>query len=215
MGAKTWMLVCSDDAEPSRILKQVPNLNREKTDELVKELFPKDKLEPIEDGSLSYTNPPDDILYAGCFEGVTVLAAKEFALDFPTKLDARFVGGALGRFAFSHAMHSAVDWLAFSKWENGKLLRALSLSPDSDILEDVGERLPFEIPFWEGKHPATDPEDDEADYPFAFHPLELGEEALKAFFGYQLEGYIDESLLEPEEIPLVGYRRVKKKWKLW
>ena len=115
-------------------------------------------------------------------------------------------------------MHSVVDWFAFAKWENGELTRALSLSPDSGIIENFGERLPFEIDYWEGNHPAIDPEDeDEEDepYPFSFHPLELGEEALKAFFGYQLEGYVDASLLEPESIPLVGYKRKKSKWKLW
>ena len=43
-----------------------------------------------------------------------------------------------------------------------------------------------------------DPEEDPASYPFPFHPLELGEAALQAMFGYQLEGYLASSLLEPE-----------------
>ena len=49
-------------------------------------------------------------------------------------------------------MHSVVDWLAFAKWKNGELVRSLSLSPDSGILEDIGLRLPFEEPFWSSKH---------------------------------------------------------------
>ncbi|MGW3628080.1 DUF6928 family protein, partial [Streptomyces sp. NPDC000880] len=27
-------------------------------------------------------------------------------------------------------MHSVVDWLAFAVWEDGRLIRSLSLSPD-------------------------------------------------------------------------------------
>ena len=110
-------------------------------------------------------------------------------------------------------MHSVVDWLAFAKWNNRNLVRSLSLSPDSGILEDIGQRLAFEEPFWSGQHPATDDED--ADYPFPFHPLELGEVALKEFFGYQLEGFGDSGLFEPESIPLVKYKRKRSMWKMW
>ncbi len=47
-------------------------------------------------------------------------------------------------------------------------------------------------------------------------PLDLGEEALKDRFGYQLEGVIDASLLEPESIPLVRYKRCGASWwKFW
>jgi hypothetical protein len=59
---------------------------------------------------------------------------------------------------------------------------------------------------------ATD--DDESDYPFPFHPLESGEAALKEFFGYQLEGVIDPTLLKPESIPLVKYKHSRSRWKL-
>jgi hypothetical protein len=94
-----------------------------------------------------------------------------------------------------------------------QLARPIGLSPDSGILEDIGQRLPFEKPYWSGQHPATD--DDLNGYPFPFHPLELGEAALKEFFGYQLEGFIDPTLLEPESIPLVKYKRSRSRWKFW
>jgi hypothetical protein len=110
-------------------------------------------------------------------------------------------------------MHSVVDWFAYAQWINGELVRSISLSPDSGILEDIGRRLPFEEPFWSGRHPATDGNDD--GYPFPFHPLELGEAALKEFFGYQLEGFIDPALIEPESIPLVKYKRSRSLWKSW
>lgn len=109
-------------------------------------------------------------------------------------------------------MHSVVDWFACAQWTNGQLVRSLSLSPDSGILEDIGRRLPFEVPFWSGEHPATNSDDD---YPFPFHPLELGEAALKEFFNYQLEGFIDPTLLQAESIPFVKYKRSRSKWKFW
>ena len=48
-----------------------------------------------------------------------------------------------------------------------------------------------------------------------FHPPELGEAALKDFFGYQLEGILDPELLQPEAIPLIKYKRKRSWWKIW
>jgi hypothetical protein len=208
VGAKTWMLVHADENPAAAV--RGGQLNRDSTLQLAKSLFPKDKLAPIGDGDLSYTCPPDDELHAGCFQGVSVMAAKEFGIDYPSKLPVSFIRGHGA--VYLHAMHSVVDWFAFAIWNNGQLVRSLSLSPDSGILEDLGGRLPFEEPFWLGQHPAVDGEDK---YPFQFHPLELGEAALKEFFGYQLEGPIDRSLLEPESVPLIKYKRSRSQWKLW
>lgn len=214
MGAKTWMIVYSD-GNAAASLKQNSALDRDKTVELVKELFSQEKLELINDGDLSYTCPPDDIIYAGYFSGVFVVAAKEFGIDYPSKLPVAFLNANYGDTIQLHAMHSVVDWLAFAVWRNGELERSLSLSPDSGILEDIGEKLHFEIPYWNGEHPAVDPEEEEEDYPFQFHPLDLGEAALRDFFGYVLEGMVDASLIEPEEITLLGFKRSKPWWKFW
>jgi hypothetical protein len=100
-------------------------------------------------------------------------------------------------------MHSVVDWFAFAVWRCGRLERSLSLSPDSGVLEDIGAKLAFERPYWAGEHPAVEPDED---YPFPFHPLDLGEAALAEFFGYQLEGFM-ENLLEADEIALMRYKR--------
>ena len=48
--------------------------------------FQTEKLEPIGDGDLSYTCPPDNEVHIGCFPGVSVVAAKEFGIDYPSKL---------------------------------------------------------------------------------------------------------------------------------
>lgn len=86
------------------------------------------------------------------------------------------------------------------------------IAPDSGVLEDIGQKLPFEEPFWSGKHPATDEEEDT--YPLPFNPLEMGEVVLKEFFGYQLEGFGDPAPIDPESVPLLRFKR-KRWWKMW
>ena len=71
MGAKTWMLVYAN-AKASDALNRVPTLDRDATLQLATRLFPKDKLEPLGDGDLSYTCPPDDELHIGCFSEVSI-----------------------------------------------------------------------------------------------------------------------------------------------
>ncbi len=217
MGAKTWMLVYAD-RNARELLAACPKLDRDATFRLAAQLFPEDRLVPLDDVDLSYTSPPDDEIHIGCFPGLSVVAAKEFAIDCPSKLRPNFLAGTGAQFVYLHAMHSVVDWFAFAVWRAGKLERSLSLSPDDGVLEDIGQRMFFEHPYWSGQHPAIDPEDeDEGDspYPFPFHPLELGDAALREFFGYQLEGYVDPSLLEPEVVPLARFKRKSSKFKFW
>ncbi|WP_189400631.1 DUF6928 family protein [Arenicella chitinivorans] len=215
MGAKTWMIVYSDD-QPSNKFKRYPKPDLEKTISLLNRLFPNEKLEKTDDGDLSFTCPPNDMIFAGHFDGISVVAAKEFGIDNPSKIDRRFISESPFKKAYIHAMHSVVDWFAFAKWEDRELTRSLSLSPDSGIIEDFGEKFEFELPYWKGAHPAIDrSEEDDEEYPFKFHPLELGEEFLKELFGYQLEGFEGSELIEPEKIRLYGFKRPKPWWRLW
>jgi hypothetical protein len=214
MGAKTWMLVYAD-CDVREALRAMPQLDREATWKLVTMLFPGEKLESWGDGDLLNTSPPDDEISIGCFPGVSIIAAKEFGIDYPSQLDESFRAAGGSGAIYLHAMHSVVDWFAFAHWSDGKLLRSLSLSPDSGILEDIGQRLPFEEPYWSGRHPAIDDDEEEDAYPFPFHPLELGEAALLEFFGYQIEGRFDVMLFDPEAIPLVQYKRSRRKWSFW
>jgi hypothetical protein len=207
MGAKTWMLVYSD-TNARTALQGRPVLDRDATLRLARIIFPGEKLASIGDGDLSFTCPPDDELHIGCYPGISIVAAAEFGIDYPSQLPKAFVNAGGGGTVYLHAMHSVVDWFAYGQWVNGTLLRSLSLSPDSGVLEDFGQRLPFEEPYWSGQHPVSGDEDED-DYPLPFHPLELGEAALREFFGYQLEGFLDPALLEPESISLIRYRRSK------
>src|SRR3990172_449107 len=214
MGAKTWMLVYANGS-PREILKSSPQLDRGETVRLAGVLFPSEKLSPLEDGDLSFTCPPDDEVHIGCFAGLAVIAAKEFGIDYPSKLQSKFLKSAPGQTIYLHAMHSVVDWFAYAVWSDGQIQRSLSLTPDSGVLEDLGSRLPFEEPYWSGQHPVFDSDEEESDYPFPFHPLELGDAALGELFGYHLEGAIDPTLLEPETIPLLRFKRSRPWWKRW
>ena len=215
MGAKTWMLVYSD-GDVASVLRESPSLDRARSDEVAKRLFPDDNLEAVGDGSLYDTCPPKEEAYLGCFPGVTFVAADECGIDRPSQLPGVFLNHDLGSHIYLHAMHSVVDWFAFAAWESGELKRSLSLSPDDGVMEDIGERFEFEEPYWSGAHPAVDDEEEDA-YPFRFHPLELGEAALHSLFGYCLEGPVEWLTFEPENVPLVRFSRAKQKpwWKIW
>jgi uncharacterized protein DUF6928 len=76
-------------------------------------------------------------------------------------------------------MHSVVDWAAFALWEDTRLVRSLSVSPDTGVIESIGAPLPF-------------------------GPLGLGEEALRALFGFVYEGERRPGDLDPSGITLVG-----------
>ena len=107
-----------------------------------------------------------------------------------------------------HGMHSVVDWLCFAVWEDGELVRSLSLSPDSGIMENIGQPYAFELPFWAGEHPVTPVPGwpDQGPYPLPFHPLVLGEQALRALFGFVIEGMPEPADIDAEAVAMRGFR---------
>lgn len=204
MGAKTALLAICDGDAPDVLRARLP-LDREAAKRFAQKMTG-DELESAADGNLGEdTNPADGLVFAACWPRFEILSDGRVALDRLSELPARSTR-VPGRRVIVHAMHSVVDWFAFGVWDDGRLVRALSVSTDQQIIEDRGERLPFEVPFWEGEHP-VDEEDDEDAYPLPFHPLELGEEALYAFFGFRLEGVPTE--IDPLAIPLAGFRVAK------
>ena len=207
MGAKDWF-ICYADSDVREVLAGSPQLDRAATEELVRRLYPDRAVEPVADGTLAEdSNPDDDLVYAAVWPGAALVCVGEVALDAPSTLDPRFLEEGRGRTVLLHAMHSVVDWTAFAVWDTqGRLQRSLSVNADDEVIEDLGERLPFEAPFWAGEHPATEDEDD--DDPLPFHPLELGEAALDHLFGFVFEGYGDvvQSAVDPFDVSLAGFR---------
>lgn len=208
MGAKTCRVIQAQ-GDARELLAASPQLQAAETAAFVAALFPGVDVASPRAADLSCTYVYDNSVLAGCFAGLRILVSPEVALDRPSELPPRFI--APTGTTLLHAMHSVVDWLAFAVWRDGVLVRSLSVAPDNGIIEDIGERLAFEQPYWNGHHPADDPDEDIEDrYPLPFHPLELGEAALGAFFGFQLEGHLDASQLSPERTPLLHFSEASR-----
>jgi uncharacterized protein DUF6928 len=206
MGAKDWMLLYSEgDIRP--ILQAAPPADWDATQALVARLYPAHRIARIQDVTMfDQANPPQGHVYAGCFPGLTIVCTLDGALDRPSRLPQRFLDEAAGRTVYLHAMHSVVDWFAYAIWAgDGTMRRALSLSPDSGIIENTGTPLDFEAPYWAGAHPVVTRGFSETPYPLPFHPLELSEEALRALFGFNYEGLYQDDDPHLENIILADF----------
>ncbi|MFF3639341.1 DUF6928 family protein [Streptomyces sp. NPDC002250] len=196
MGAKTAVLAYADDAIAD-LLQDVSTSEIDGAMALVARVRPGHRVDADGEEAWELADalyPPEGTVCALSASGLDLVCDQEVMVDRPSELPQHLVAASRGRRLYLHAMHSVVDWLAFAVWDDGKLVRSLSLSPDSGVIEDIGERLPFERPYWEGRHPVEPfaPFEDEEPYPLPFHPLELGERALLEFFGFYVEGFSDE-----------------------
>ncbi|QKG24245.1 DUF6928 family protein [Actinomadura verrucosospora] len=207
MGAKTGLLVYAD-GDVGGILRSAPAPDPEATAALIARLYPGwtvRKEEPSSLGDGCY--PARGTTYATSVPGLDIIGDQRFMLDLPSELPVRLVEASAGRRLVLHAMHSVVDWLAFAVWEDGRLVRSLSLSPDEGVMENIGEPFPFEVPYWAGRHPVPhDPAWSEEPYALPFHPLDLGEEVLRELLGFVLEGEIRPDDADPNDVGLLGFR---------
>jgi hypothetical protein len=73
------------------------------------------------------------------------------------------------------------------------------------IIENIGAPLPFETPYWAGEHPVRG-RYPLAFHPLAFHPLDLGGAALRALFGFIIEGRLQPADINAESIKLAGFQ---------
>ena len=205
MGAKTALLAFSD-GNLHEALRGANGAPRPDVEALVRRVHPGYVVVPAEDGSLGDdTYPADDVTYATLLDGVELYCDRRFMFDRPSELPEHLRAAGEGRRIVLHGMHSGDDWLGFAVWEDGTLIRSLSLWPDGGIKENVGEPYDFELPFWAGEHPVTCTLTEEP-YPFPFHPLDLGEQALRALFGFVIEGRAAPGDVDAEAVRLHGFR---------
>ncbi|GAA2502405.1 DUF6928 family protein [Winogradskya humida] len=205
MGAKTALLAFTQgDLRP--VLLGTGAADRVKAEHLVREIHPGYAVTPIEDGVLGdWCYPPDDVTYVAMLPGAELLCDRRLILDRPSELPEELLRAGAGRRIIVHGMHSVSDWLCFAVWEDGVLVRSLSLSPDGGIVENIGEPYDFERPYWAGGHPVGSTLTG-SPYPLPFHPLELGEDALRALFGFILEGRREPDDVDPFDVPVHGFR---------
>jgi hypothetical protein len=205
MGAKSWTLVFSSGDVPET-LRKVPSIDADGTRAFVESLHPDATITSTDAQTcIDGLNPPEDVVYAHLSPEVRILCTNEAGIDYPSKLDPRFIEASKPGRLLLHAQHSVVDWFAFAIWENGVLKRALSLSPDSGVLENIGEPLRFEGPFWAGEHA-----EDLEDYPFDFHPLDMAEECLRTQVGFVQEGMPGSDDVDPEQVEMLEFRLARE-----
>ncbi|CAL9301685.1 DUF6928 family protein [Streptomyces sp. SudanB66_2053] len=208
MGAKTGLLVYADGDVPG-LLRRVGTADLDRTVTMMRRFYPGREIEQREGTSLwDGVYPPEGTVCAASWPGVEVIGDQEVMIDAPSQLPQHFVAASVGRRLVLHAMHSVVDWLAFAVWEDGRLVRSLSLSPDSGIIENIGEPLPCELPYWAGDRSADIipwPDEEEEPYALPFHPLELGEDALRALCGFIQEGRPEPDDVDADAIELYGF----------
>ncbi|MCP2263163.1 DUF6928 family protein [Promicromonospora thailandica] len=208
MGAKTAMLVYADGDVAEGLSGAAEFADEAGAADLLGLLWPPARIrpdgeEPWDLGDALF--PPQGRACALSTPEVDVLCDQALMLDRPSQLPAHLVAASVGRTLYLHAMHSAVDWFAFAVWRDGALVRSLSVSPEDGVLEDAGERLAFEEPFWAGDHPAPAG----ADYPLPFHPLALGGQAASEFFGFDVQGADGgpaAGRLDPWAVELFGFQ---------
>ncbi|MDP9799574.1 hypothetical protein J2S43_008086 [Catenuloplanes nepalensis] len=167
MGVKTALLAIGD-VDLRTALRGAPR-PVDDAEELVRGLLPDRHVTRIGDGTLTdRICPPDDITYATALRGAVLLCDRRFALDRPSRLPAHVLRAGADRRITLHTMDAASGRFAYGVWEHGALVRSLSLS-GTRVLEDIGDRYSFEL------GPADD-------------PGALGQAALRAFFGFVLDG---------------------------
>ena len=170
MGAKTALLAFADGDLRPALLGATPS-DRDEAEAVVREIFSGYDVTSVGATTLGATYPPDDITHVTVLPGGELLCDGRLVLDRPSELPEHLLRVGAGRRIVMHGMHSVVDWLCFAVWEDGKLVRSLSLSPAGGIEENIGEPFDFERPYWDGRHPVEpDPAwGDQDPYPLPFH----------------------------------------------
>ena len=207
MGFKSSLLVYSS-GEPADLLRQPAAPDPAQAGALVAATHPGwTGTGGPADGSLAdCIHPPEGSVYAGCLPGIDILCDQDVMVDYPSQLPAQYHGPGAGRRMILHAFHSVTDWFAYAIWQDGVLLRSLSLRLyTGGVIEDIGTPLPFEAPFWADGRPARPEPGKPTPFPLPFHPFRLSEAALSALLGFTQSGRPAESDVDAEAVTLLGF----------
>lgn len=200
MGFNVSLLAYADDISGLDVSR--PVRDRGLAAAVVGELFPRTRY--VEQGTIALDGggfPSGGALNVGAFESGLLIATRGAHLYNPSKLHRRYLKGSRGRTVVLLTQRSSNDMFAYARWVDGGLVRSISLNPIGKVWENIGVPEPFEVPFWNGEHPA------ESGYPLPFHPLELSDAALRCALGLVYEGPAGPGLTSPDDVLLRAYRR--------
>jgi hypothetical protein len=134
---------------------------------------------------------------AARFSGLDVICDRDLATIDPLQPPSTILAASRGRTVTLHATDATTGALVLAIWRDEALVRGLGVDDLDGIWVDVGDRLPFEAPFWReaderdgaprrADEAGEEDEDDdviaEADRP-TFEALDFGDAALRALLG--------------------------------
>lgn len=201
MGSKAAILVLAD-GRPERLIRDASGLDLPRSQSLAARVLGGT---PRQSGALPLDLavwPEDGTVCVASFERFDLVCSRVFARDHPSDMVIEASRLAGGRNAYAVCMESSRDWTSILAWSPSQIVRAVSLNPSEGVLEDVGHKFPFEDPFWNGRRPVQT-----TGYALPFHPIDLGNEALRNFFGFILEGAEDDLCVDPEEVEVPVFQR--------
>jgi uncharacterized protein DUF6928 len=207
MGFKSSLLAYTS-GEPADLLRQPAAPDPAQTGALVAATHPGwTRTAGSADGSLAdCIHPPDGSVYAGRLPGIDILCDRDIMVDYPSQLPAQYHRPGAGRRMILHAFHSVTDWFGYAIWQDGILLRSLSLSLyTGGVIEDIGTPLPFEAPFWAAGRPARPEPGKPTPFQLPFSPFDLSEAALSALMGFTQGGRPADSAVDAWAVPLIGF----------
>lgn len=138
-----------------------------------------------EDG---FSTPNPDHLYVGTWGDTVVIGLEDPDTDAVTAQLADHI--APHEIIWSLSLQSTVDHCGFGAQGPGydrSLVAWSDADPDTASELITGTPLPFEEPYLAGEHPSSDDPAEQSDYPYPFHPLDLGNAAMLWIFGVEAE----------------------------
>lgn len=193
------MLIAVSDGLPRDDLASRPIGSVDESRRAAESVLPGLVGEQLPDGNLAEDCYPSEGIYAGTFGNTWVVASQHQALyDWAPPFDG-------GRNAYRVFMQSVVSAAGFAYWGADGSSREFGGSWEDGAPINGGENLPFELPFWAGERDEFGEATELHGSDMPFNPMDLGEEALRAFFGFVGEGVPGPGDLDAFEIGLHGF----------